>query len=109
MLINMSFAGAFTIPVINVGYSFGIETSYPVGEAMSNGVFSFMVQIISTLVLLIGQSLCGADSSINCVYMFIGMFIISAIATLFVKEDLRRFKNKEKDGSESNTEELLGS
>jgi len=91
MLINMSVAGFFTVPIISVGFQFGIETSYPAGEAMSNGVFSFMVQIVSTLILLIGQQLCTRTSSIDIVYLFIGIFSVSALATLFVKEDLRRF------------------
>ena len=83
-------AGFFTIPIIPVGYQFGIEISYPAGEAMSNGVFSFMVQIVSLIVTYIGTSLCTDETSVPCLVFIVGLLSVSALFSLFVKEDLRR-------------------
>jgi predicted MFS family arabinose efflux permease len=85
-------AGFFTIPIIPVGYQFGIEISYPVGEAMSNGVFSFMVQIVSLVVTYLGTMLCdnNKDTSVPLLGLISGLLAVSAMFTLYVKEDLRR-------------------
>lgn len=36
--INISFLGFFLLPIIPVSYSFAVELTYPVSEAMSNGL-----------------------------------------------------------------------
>merc|ERR1739848_422352 len=36
-IINIGIAGFFIIPIIPVAYSFSVELTYPVSEAMSNG------------------------------------------------------------------------
>ena len=96
LAIGEMLAGFFTIPIIPVGYQFGIEVSYPAGEAMSNGVFSFMVQIVSLLVTYIGTNLCTDETSVPCLIFVASLLAISAGFSLFVKEDLRRTNKKGK-------------
>ena len=57
---------------------------------MSNGVFSFTVQIVSLAVTAVGTKLCTAETSVPCLIFIVGLLTISAVFTLFVKEDLRR-------------------
>ena len=51
---SMAVVGFFTLPMLPVGYAFGVEVSYPVSQAMSNGIMTFFMQIVSTLVAFIG-------------------------------------------------------
>jgi len=41
MAINLAVLGFFMIPIIPLGYSFSVELTYPVSEAMSNGLMVF--------------------------------------------------------------------
>lgn len=38
---NIAFLGFFMIPIIPIGYSFSVELTHPVSEAMSNGLMVF--------------------------------------------------------------------
>ena len=38
VLVNISLVGFFLLPIIPLGFGFSIEVTYPVSEAMSNGV-----------------------------------------------------------------------
>lgn len=75
-------------PVAN---AFAVELTYPIPEAMSNG----MMNIPN---ILFGFSM-GITSGILCLYsplyalfLFTGISGIGGIATLFINEELRRLK-----------------
>lgn len=49
--LNLMFVGISVIPVIPVSYSFAVELTYPVPEAMSNGMMIMASQIYGTLLV----------------------------------------------------------
>ena len=80
--------------MLPVGYSFGIEVSYPVSQPMTNGVMTLIMQICSVFVSLLGEYLCTHYTPLYALAFFIGQFTLGSICSLFVKEDLRRLKNE---------------
>lgn len=50
--VNLAFIGAFCIPVIPVSYGFAVELTFPVTEAMSNGMMVMFSQIAGTLLVI---------------------------------------------------------
>lgn len=56
---NIAFMGFFLIPIIPIGYSFSVELTYPVSEAMSNGVMVFFSQILGTLITILATAIAG--------------------------------------------------
>lgn len=91
MTVNIAVLGLFLIPIIPIGYSFSIELTHPVSEAMSNGVMVFFSQIVGTVITIIATPISGYHPERQyCTILFIFMVGISCVASLFIKEDLRR-------------------
>jgi len=89
--INIAFLGFFLLPIIPVGYSFAIEMTFPVSEAMSNGIMMLFSQIIGSGVTVGATVLSGIDP-LYCVDLFLVLISISCMTSLFIREDLRRVK-----------------
>lgn len=49
--INLMFVGASVISIIPVSYSFAVELTYPISEAMSNGMMIMVSQIFGALIV----------------------------------------------------------
>ena len=105
VLVNISLVGFFLLPIIPLGYGFSIELTYPVSEAMSNGVLMLFSQILGSTVTFLASYLCSLGKVIDeetgekdstgskyCLLLFFGMMLTASLASLFVKEDLRRIK-----------------
>ena len=89
VVINIGLFGFFLIPIIPVCYSFSVELTYPVSEAMSNGCMMLISQLFSVLGTILATKL--ADSQPNmCIYLFVTMMAVGCFGTFFIKEDLRR-------------------
>ena len=86
---NIAIVGFFILPIIPVGYSFSIELTFPVSEAMSNGIIMLFSQIVGTGVTYISTILI-AESPTSGLYLFISMIALSCFCSLMIKEDLRR-------------------
>lgn len=50
--LNLLLVGASVISVIPVSYSFAVELTYPLSEAMSNGMMIMVSQIFGTVVVI---------------------------------------------------------
>ena len=87
---NLFMLGLFNLPVIPIGFSFCVELTYPLGEALSNGLMMLLAYICGTTLSLIGSIICEGDNEINVVYMLSGVISLGCISSLFIKEDLRR-------------------
>jgi sugar phosphate permease len=87
--INIAVMGFFILPIIPVGYSFSIELTFPVSEAMSNGIIMLFSQIVGTGVTYVSTNLI-AQSPFSGLYLFAGMIAFSCFCSLMIKEDLRR-------------------
>lgn len=48
---NLGIIGASVIPIIPVSYAFAVELTFPVSEALSNGMMVLSSQIYGTLVV----------------------------------------------------------
>ena len=51
--VNLVFLGIAVIPCIPIAYSYSVELTYPVSEAMSNGMMIMYSQIYGTLLVLL--------------------------------------------------------
>jgi len=89
--LNIAFLGYFILPIIPVGYSFAIEVTFPVSEAMSNGIMMLCSQIVGSGVTFGATFLSGMDP-ILCIWLFLALILIGCISSLFIQEDLRRVK-----------------
>ena len=89
--LNISVVGFFLLPIIPLGFGFSIELTYPVSEAMSNGVLMLFSQIVGSIVTFLGSYLCSVHP-FSCLALFFGMMMTASIATLLIEEDLRRLK-----------------
>jgi len=58
--INIAFLGFFLLPIIPVCYSFAVELTYPVSEAMSNGLLMLFSQIVGIV-----DTTAGTELTIN--------------------------------------------
>ena len=86
LAINISLLGFFILPMIPIGYSFSVELTYPVSEAMSNGLMVFFSQIIGTVITFVATKVAGYKPERQyCTFLFLGMMVVAAVATLFIK------------------------
>ena len=108
--INIALLGFFLLPIIPVCYSFAVELTYPVSEAMSNGLLMLFSQLVGIV-----DTTAGTELTINhaqwCIYMFIGQIAFACLITLVVKEDLRRInaekvKSKKKEIKEEGVKDF---
>jgi MFS family permease len=51
--INLAFVGITVVPIIPTSYALAVELTYPLPEAMSNGMMVMLSQIFGTLVVTI--------------------------------------------------------
>ena len=89
LLLNNVLFGAALVPVQPIGYSFSIELSHPVSEAMSNGVIMLCGQLVGFLITYIGTELTKHNAA-YCIYLFMGQAVFAIIINFFIVEDLRR-------------------
>lgn len=98
----MAFCGFFTLPVIPLGYSFSVELTYPVSEAMSNGIMVLVSQIVGTSVTYLGGYLShmNEDGPMYVIGLFAVQITIGFLASLMIVEDLRRVNLSKKTEEE---------
>jgi FLVCR family feline leukemia virus subgroup C receptor-related protein len=87
--INISIVGFFLLPIIPLGFGFSIELTYPVSEAMSNGVIMLFSQIVGSLVTYLASWLCSINAN-YCLLLFFTMMVTASLSSLMITEDLRR-------------------
>jgi Na+/melibiose symporter-like transporter len=86
--VTIGLVGLILTPILPISYEFGIELTYPVGEAMTGGILNSGGQIIGIsevglAYLLVNQPV------IICIICAAGIGI-GGIALIFVKEELQR-------------------
>jgi len=87
--VNIGVAGFFIVPIIPVSFGFAVELTYPVSEAMSNGTMGLVSQVLSVIVTIVATRLADNDPG-YCIDLFLVMIAIGCVASIFIKEDLRR-------------------
>jgi nitrate/nitrite transporter NarK len=70
LTINVSVIGFLLLPIIPLGYGFSIELTYPVSEAMSNGVLMLWSQMAGSLLTFVGSWICEQNKR-SILYLFI--------------------------------------
>ena len=87
LIANIVGLGATIIPIISISYSFAIELTYPVSEPMSNGIMVFMSQVVATCLSAGGTFVVNIPDhgALLALGLFTVLFIISFIASLFIK------------------------
>ena len=69
--LNVALLGAFLVPVVPLGFSFSVELTHPVSEAMSNGIIALMAQLLGFGMTILSTAMCQTNP-LYCVYMFAG-------------------------------------
>jgi FLVCR family feline leukemia virus subgroup C receptor-related protein len=86
--VNLALIGITVVPIIPVSYAFAVELTYPLTEAMSNGMMVMLSQIFGTI-LGIACTVLADINPLICLGIFIASAACAAISTFFIKEDLR--------------------
>ena len=87
--INIALLGASLVPIIPLGFSFSVELTHPVSEAMSNGVIVFTAQLLGFGMTYLGTYLAGIEP-LYCLGLFSSLMFLGILSSFFIKEDLRR-------------------
>ena len=83
--------GFFVIPISPVAYAFTVELTFPVPEALTNGMMVTLSLIWGTGVGLV-QSKLQILSPFYPLAIWIGSSAIAFVISFFIEEDLRRLQ-----------------
>ena len=86
---NIAVVGFFVLPIFPVGYSFSVELTYPVSEAMSNGGMMLFSQLLGVGITFLATVIADKQP-LYCCWLFMAMMAVALVVSFFVKEDLRR-------------------
>jgi FLVCR family feline leukemia virus subgroup C receptor-related protein len=89
LLANCSALGFFLLPIIPVGYSFASEITFPISEAMSNGLMIMSSQLCAIILTPLVTWIIKKDP-ISCLYYYMGLTVFAIVLSIFVKENLKR-------------------
>lgn len=87
--VNIAFVGFFVLPIFPVGYSFSVELTYPVSEAMSNGGMMLFSQLLGVGITFLATVIADKEP-LYCCWLFMAMMAVALAVSFLVKEDLRR-------------------
>jgi MFS family permease len=89
LALNFGAIGLFAIPILPVCFAFAVELTYPMPEAMSNGMMLLPSKIYGAILGVIAGHLAEINP-LYTIFLFMLNTAITTIAALFIKEDLRR-------------------
>ena len=96
--------GFFMTGYLPVGFEFGVEITFPVGEGTSAGLLNASSQLFGTLLTIVMESIQSYSSAVKSEGLFYGNVAITAVLFVgfvmngFIKSDLRRFRSSGKKG-----------
>ena len=88
---NLALIGFTVIPIIPISYAFSVELTFPVPESLSNGMIILPSQIYGTLLGVTASKL-SEQSPHYAIALFFISALVGAVASLFIKEELRRLR-----------------
>ena len=91
---NTAFIGFAGIPAAPIGNAFAVELTYPIPEAMSNGMMN-IPNILFGFMMGVTSGLLCEYSPLYALLLFTVISAIGGFTALFIHEDLRRLKPKE--------------
>lgn len=95
--VNVAFLGFSGIPAAPVANAFAVELTYPLAEAMSNGMMN-VPNILFGFVMGITAGVLCQYSPRYALLMFLVNSVVGGLACLCIEEDLRRLRpNKKKE------------
>jgi MFS family permease len=96
--------GFCLVPIMAVGFSFATELTHPIPPVFSNGlmlmfsnVFAWPLSFLLLYIMAVDTN--EVQGSQNAVLIVSAILLLASVATIFIKEDLRRLK-AEKEGKE---------
>jgi MFS family permease len=88
--ISISLIGIFLTPILPISYEFGIELTYPIGEATSGGILNCGGQIIG--IAEVGLAYLLENEPVIICLICTGGILIGLISVFFIEETLQRSK-----------------
>lgn len=98
-LITMLFIGATVVPITPVAFAFTVELTFPVPEALTNGLMITCGLLWGTAEGLLQSSL-QDHSRLYPLAIWCASAVIALILSFFVEEDLRRLQLDDVKNSE---------
>jgi len=92
--LNFLFMGLGIIPILPVCFAFGVELTYPVPEAMSNGMMIVPSKIYGSILGVIAGYIVHYGP-FYCLGLFLANTGFAVVVSFFIKEDLRRLNLKQ--------------
>ena len=86
--IAIAFVGFVITPILPISYEFGIELTYPIGEAMTGGILNCGGQLIG--IIEVGLSYALENQPIIICLICAGGIGIGAVALMLTEENLQR-------------------
>ena len=100
--INLAFIGFSVIPIIPISYGFAVELTFPIPEAVSNGMMILPTQIFGAILGFVAGIICSSTENLPepqnqwgpkfTIILFAVSALIGAVCSLFIVEDLRRLR-----------------
>ncbi len=100
--VNLVLVGLTVLPIIPIGFAFSVEVTFPISEALSNGMMILVSQVFGTCLGIVASMLAKINP-IYTIWLYLGSCMIAAVSSLFVKEQLKRIQmqgNQEKSRDE---------
>lgn len=104
---NMAIFGFFAIPVTPVSFAFSVELSYPVPEAISNGMMILVAKVYASIMSFAAGILTTKHSPMWALWLFTLNNIIATVCSLFIAEDLRRLNRVGSAASKRSSANLI--
>jgi MFS family permease len=101
--LNLALIGFAVIPIIPIAYGFAVELTFPIPEAMSNGMMILPSQIFGALMGAIAGYICGIYKDTDnpkrgpqlAIILFASSALIGSLCSFFIIEELRRLRPKD--------------
>jgi len=91
MYLNIFVAGILIVPIIPVSLNFAAELTFPQAPAVITG-FLLMAPCVGGFIITIVCSIISIDHPIDAIILMACLTSIASILSIFIKEDLKRFK-----------------
>ena len=106
--LNLAFIGFSVIPIIPISYGFAVELTFPIPEAVSNGMMILPSQIFGAIMGFVAGIICSSTENLPepenqwgpkyTIILFASSALVGAICSLFIVEDLRRLRPQGTEG-----------
>ena len=90
--LNLAILGFLIVPTTPISFSFASELTFPVSVTLTQGILLLVTQIYGTALSYLATYIIEAGYPLVVVGIILVQFLLSAVLSFFIKEDLRRLR-----------------